>query len=106
MLVKMIQNLKNRMEKMQESTNTFNKDLEEIKNNDNKKVNSKIAEIKNTLLGINSIISKTEEWISELEERMVEITAKEQNKGKRIKGTEWIVSDTSAAVLSPPTFNL
>ena len=106
MIVKMIQNLKNRMEKMQESTNTFNKDLEEIKNNDNKKVNSKIAEIKNTLLGINSIISKTEEWISELEERMVEITAKEQNKGKRIKGTEWIVSDTSAVVLSPPRFNL
>ena len=27
----MIQNLENRMEKMQESFNTFNKDLEEIK---------------------------------------------------------------------------
>ena len=27
-IVKMIQNLKNRMEKMQESINTFNKDLE------------------------------------------------------------------------------
>ena len=30
MIVKMIPNLKNRMEKMQESINTFNKDLEEI----------------------------------------------------------------------------
>ena len=30
MIVKMIQNLENRMEKMQESINTFNKDLEEI----------------------------------------------------------------------------
>ena len=32
MIVKMIQNLKNRMQKMQESINTFNKDSEEIKN--------------------------------------------------------------------------
>ena len=32
MIVKMIQNLKNKMEKMKESTNTFNKDLEERKN--------------------------------------------------------------------------
>ena len=32
MIVKMIQNLKYRMEKMQESINTFNKYLEEIKN--------------------------------------------------------------------------
>ena len=31
-IVKMIQNLENRMEKMQESVNTFSKDLEEIKN--------------------------------------------------------------------------
>ena len=30
--VKMIQNLENAMEKMQESINTFNKHLEEIKN--------------------------------------------------------------------------
>ena len=32
MIVKMTQNPKNRMEKMQGSINTFNKDLEEIKN--------------------------------------------------------------------------
>ena len=31
-IVKTIQNLENRMEKMQESINTFNKDLKEIKN--------------------------------------------------------------------------
>ena len=30
--IKMIQNLKNRLEKMQESINIFNKDLEEIMN--------------------------------------------------------------------------
>ena len=32
MVIKMIQNLGNRMEKMQESVNTFSKDLEKIKN--------------------------------------------------------------------------
>ena len=32
MIVKMIQNLENAMKKMQESINTFNKHLEEIKN--------------------------------------------------------------------------
>ena len=32
MIVKMIQNLKTKLEKMQESNNIFNKDLEEIMN--------------------------------------------------------------------------
>ena len=47
MIIKMIRNLENRMEKMQESINTFNKDLEEIKNKQMVK-NSTITEIKNT----------------------------------------------------------
>ena len=47
MITKMIQNLGNRMDKMQESINTFNKDLEEIKNKQMVK-NSTITEIKNT----------------------------------------------------------
>ena len=50
MIVKMIKNLENKMEKMQES---FNKDLEELKNEH--------AEIKNTPEGINSKISEAEE---------------------------------------------
>ena len=37
----------------------------------------------NTLEGINSRITEAEEWINELEDRIVEITAEEQNKGKR-----------------------
>jgi len=45
MIVKMIKNLENRMEKMQESTN---KDLEELKNK-HIETNNKIIEIKNTL---------------------------------------------------------
>ena len=47
MIVKIIQNLENRMEKMQESINTFNNDLEEIKNKQMVK-KSTITEIKNT----------------------------------------------------------
>ena len=43
---------------------------------------------KNTLEGINSRISETEEQISELEDKMVEIISKEQNKLKRMKRTE------------------
>ena len=47
-----------------------------------------ISEIQNTLEGINSRISEAEEWISELEDRMVGITATEQNKEKRMKRNE------------------
>ena len=61
MIVKMIQNLKNRMEKKQELTNTFNKDQEEIKEKTETK--NTITEIKNTLEGINSRITEAQEWI-------------------------------------------
>ena len=56
MIVKMIKNLENKMEKMQES---INKDLEELKNKHTDTDNT-IIEIKNTLEGINSRISKAE----------------------------------------------
>ena len=46
MIVKMIKNLENKMEKMQES---INKDLEELKNK-HIETNNTITEIKNTLL--------------------------------------------------------
>ena len=54
---KMIKNLKNKMEKIQES---INKDLEELKNK-HAETNNTITEIKNTLEGINSGISEAEE---------------------------------------------
>ena len=57
MIVKMIKNLDNRMEKKQES---INKDLEELKNK-HEQTNNKITEIKNTLEGINSRIFEAEE---------------------------------------------
>ena len=51
-------------------------------------MNNTITEMKNTLEGINSRIIEAKEWISELEDRMVEITAEEQNKEKRMKRIE------------------
>ena len=69
MIVKMIQNLGNRMEKKQE---TLKKDLEKLKSKQT--MMNTINEIKNTLEGINSRITEAEERISELEGKMVEIT--------------------------------
>ena len=86
MIIKMIQYLGKRMdaqcEKLQES---FNKDLENIKNNQTELKNT-ITETKNTPEGINSSrINESEEQISELEDRMGEINTTEQNKEKRMK---------------------
>ena len=74
MIVKMIQYLRNRMEKMQEM---FTENVEELKN--------KQTEMNNTLEGINSRIIEAKEWINDLEDRMVEITATKQNLGKRME---------------------
>ena len=57
MIVKMIKNLENKMEKMQES---INKDQEELKNK-HTETNNTITEIKNTVEGINSRISEAKE---------------------------------------------
>ena len=47
-----------------------------------------ITAIKNTLEGINSRITEAEEQISDLEDKMLEITEREQNKEKRMKRIE------------------
>ena len=57
MIVKMIKNLENKMEKMQDS---INKDLEELKNKHTETSNT-IIEVKITLEGMNSRISEGEE---------------------------------------------
>ena len=49
------------------------------------KLDNSIAEIKTNLEAINNRITEAEEWISELEDKMVEITAREQNKEKNEK---------------------
>ena len=56
------------MEKVQEM---FTKDLQELKN--------KQREVNNTLDGINSRVTEAEVQINDLEVRMVEIIATEQN---------------------------
>ena len=83
MIVKITKNLENRMEKMKES---INKNLEKLKNK-HTETNNTISEIKNSLNAINSRISEAEQ-ISELEDKMVEITSEEQNKVKRMKRTK------------------
>ena len=54
----------------------FIKDLKELKN--------KETEVNNTLEGISSRKIEAEEWASDLEIRMLEITSADQNVEKRI----------------------
>ena len=70
----MIQDLRNRTEKMQE---VFTKDLEELKN--------KQTEMNNTLEGINSRIMEAEGRINDRRDKMVEVTTTEQNTEKERK---------------------
>ena len=58
----------------------FTEDLEELKNIQ--------TETNNTLEGINSRIIEAEQQINDLEDRMMEITATEQNVEKRMKSNE------------------
>ena len=71
MIVKMIQNLGNRKEKIPETM-----------------MNNTINKIKNSLERRNSRITKAEEQISDLEDKIVEITTTEQNTEKRMKRIE------------------
>ena len=92
MIVKMIQGLVKTVEKMQE---LFTKDLQELKN----------KQMNNSLKGTNSRITETEEWINGLEEKMVEITATEQNIEKRMKRNKDNLRDLWDN-LNAPTFAL
>ena len=73
--VKMIQDLGKRMEaKIEKMQEMFTKDVQELKD--------KQTEMNNTLEGIDRV-TEAEEWISDLEYRMLEIIAMEQNKEKQ-----------------------
>ena len=80
MIIKIIQNVENKMElqissletKIEKMQEIFNKDLEEIKKSQ-LKMNNAIREIKNTLEVTNSRIKEAEDRISEVEDKMVEI---------------------------------
>ena len=81
MIVKMIQDLRKRMEaKTEKMQEMFTKGLEELKN--------KQTEMNNVLEGIHSRITEVEERINDLGGRMVEITASEQNIEKGMKRNE------------------
>ena len=82
MTVTTVQDLRKRMEKMQEM---FTKDLEELKN--------KQIEMNNTLQRINNRVTKAEEWTSDSEDKMVEITAAKQKIEKRMKIKEGSLRD-------------
>ena len=67
MIVKMIQDLKKKMEaKIEKMQEMFNRHLEELKNKQTA-MNNTITEMKTTLEGINSTITEAEEWIFDLE---------------------------------------
>ena len=101
MIVKMIQDLRKRMEaKIEKMQEMFNKHLEELKNKQTE-MNNTIAEMKNILEGINSRITEEEEQISDMEDRMVESTAMEQNKEKRMKRNEDSLRDIWGSMKGP-----
>ena len=95
MIVRMMQNLENKMELQINSLETrivkmqgmFNKDLEEIKKGKSI-MNNAITEFKSTLKGTNSGITEAKDRISEVEHRMVEINGAERKKEKKIKRNE------------------
>ena len=85
MIVKMIQDLGKRMEvKIEKMQEMFIKDPEEL--------NNKQTEMNDTLKGINRKITEAEQ-INDLENRMVEITATEQNTEKRMKRNKDSIRD-------------
>ena len=65
-------------------------------------MNNTINEIKNTLEVINSRITEEEEWISDLEDKIVEITTTEQINEKRMKRIEDSLRDFWETLNTPP----
>ena len=77
----------------------FTKDLEEFKNQQ--------TEMNNIPEGINSRITEAEEWINELEDRMVQMTATEQNiEIKTNKQKKKTAKETVGTTVNAQTFPL
>ena len=109
-IVKMIQNLENKMELQINSPETriekmqgrFNKDLEEIKKSQYI-MNNAINEIINTQEGINSRITEAEYRKSDVQVRMIEKNGRERKKKNELKEMRTI-SETSGTMLNTLTF--
>ena len=92
MIVKMIQNLENKMElqinnletRIETMQERFNKELGEIKMSQYI-MNNAINDIKNTPERTNSRIMEAEDRISEVEDKMVEINEREEKTKKELK---------------------
>ena len=78
-IIKMLSELR----RTDEHSENFNKKIENIKKNQSE-VKNTITEMKNILGGFNSRLDDAEEQISNLEDRIVEITQLEQKKKKGI----------------------
>ena len=105
MIVKVIQNLENKMQLQISSLETrienmqemFKKDLEEIKKSQYIISNK----IKNTLEGTNSRVTEAEDRMSEEEDRVVKINEAERKKEKRILKNEDNIRDVWVNVKHP-----
>ena len=78
----------------------FNKDLEEIKKSQYI-MNNAITQVKNTLEGTNSRITEAEDRISDMKDRMMEISEAERKEEKRIKRNEDNLRDLWGNVKGP-----
>ena len=65
----------------------FNKEIEDLRNKQGE-MNNTITKTKNSLEGSNSRIQETEEQVSKMEDKQVEIIDIEQHKEKRMKRNE------------------
>ena len=109
MIVRMIQNLEIKMKSQINSLETriekvqeiFYKDLEEMLKTVQYIMNNTINEIKNILKATNSRITEAEDWISEVEDRMVEINESERKKEKLIKRNEDNLRDLQDSIKRP-----
>ena len=107
MIVKMIQNLANKMDLQINRLETRIEKMQEMfnKHRRNKKepsiMNNAITEIKSTLEGTNSRITEAEDRISEVEDRMLEVNEAERKKELKEMRT---TSETSGTMLNAPTF--
>ena len=59
-----------------------------------------------TLEGTNSRITEAEDWRSDMKDRMVKITATEQNREKRMERKKKTSQETSGTTLNAPAFTL
>ena len=87
-MLKMMQDIGNKLEaKMDNIPETLSKEIQDIKCKQEEMQNT-TTEIKNSRGAANSRIQEAEEWINEVEDRLVEITDVEQKREKRLKRNE------------------